>query len=114
MLSKIFYRASKSTEFRFSWLYFGGPFKKITFIIGVFADKEYNKIIDTIIEFADKIFTVETPDNPRALSSKALAEFVKNNYDVDVSYKKKDYYKVILKNTSNDHTQVILKNNIKK
>ena len=33
------------------------------------------------------------------------------NYDVDVSYKKKDYYKVILKNTSNDHTQVILKNN---
>ena len=60
------------------------PDKKITFIIGVFADKEYNKIIDTIIEFADKIFTVETPDNPRALSSKALAEFVKNNYDVFV------------------------------
>ena len=33
------------------------------------------------------------------------------NYDVDVSYKKKDYYKVVLKNISNDHTQVILKNN---
>lgn len=60
------------------------PEKKITFIIGVFADKEYNKIIDTVIEFADRIYTVETPNNPRALSSKALAEFVKNNYDVFV------------------------------
>ena len=60
------------------------PGKKITFIIGVFADKEYDKIIDSIIEFADKIFTVETPNNPRALSSKALAEFIKNNYDVFV------------------------------
>ena len=32
------------------------------------------------------------------------------NYDVDVSYKKKDYYKVKLTNTSNHHTQIILKN----
>ena len=32
------------------------------------------------------------------------------NYDVDVFYKKKDYYKVILTNKNNDHTQVILKN----
>ena len=46
--------------------------------------KDNSKILDSIIEFSDKIFTVETPDNPRALSSKALAEFVKNNYDVFV------------------------------
>lgn len=32
------------------------------------------------------------------------------NYDVDVSYKKDNYYKVTLTNVSNDHTQVILKN----
>ena len=32
------------------------------------------------------------------------------NYDVLVCYKKDDYYKVKLTNTSNDHTQVILKN----
>lgn len=31
-------------------------------------------------------------------------------YDISVSYKKKDYYKVVLTNTKNDHTQVILKN----
>lgn len=32
------------------------------------------------------------------------------NYDVVVSYKKKDYYKVSLKNTANNHEQIILKN----
>lgn len=33
------------------------------------------------------------------------------NYDVEVSYKKGDFYKVSLTNTANSHTQVILKNN---
>ncbi|MBQ9018856.1 MAG: hypothetical protein IJ097_00915 [Bacilli bacterium] len=33
------------------------------------------------------------------------------NYDIEVSYKKKDYYKVVLTNKQNDHTQIILKNN---
>lgn len=33
------------------------------------------------------------------------------NYDVDVSYKKDDLYKVSLTNTSNNYEQIILKNN---
>ncbi len=32
------------------------------------------------------------------------------NYDVEVAFKEKDYYRVSLTNTSNNHTQVILKN----
>ena len=32
------------------------------------------------------------------------------NYDVEVSYKKDRYYKVVLTNTSNNYTQIILKN----
>ena len=32
------------------------------------------------------------------------------NYNVEVSYKKDHYYKVVLTNTANDYTQVILKN----
>ena len=32
------------------------------------------------------------------------------NYDVEVSYKKGDFYKVSLTNTANNHTQIILKN----
>ena len=31
-------------------------------------------------------------------------------YSVEVSFKEKDNYKVVLTNTSNDHTQVILRN----
>lgn len=33
------------------------------------------------------------------------------NYDINVSYKKDNYYRVTLKNTANEHVQVILKNN---
>ena len=33
------------------------------------------------------------------------------NYKVDVSFKKDDFYKVVLTNVTNNHTQVILKNN---
>ena len=32
------------------------------------------------------------------------------NYDTEVSYKKDNYYKVLLTNKANDHTQIILKN----
>ena len=32
------------------------------------------------------------------------------NYDVEVAFKEKNYYRVTLTNTSNNHTQVILKN----
>jgi len=32
------------------------------------------------------------------------------NYEVNVSYKKDDFYRVSLKNTANDHVQIILKN----
>jgi outer membrane lipoprotein-sorting protein len=33
------------------------------------------------------------------------------NYEVNVSYKKDNFYRVTLKNTANDHIQIILKNN---
>ena len=32
------------------------------------------------------------------------------NYEVETAYKKDDYYKITLTNTSNSHEQVILKN----
>lgn len=56
----------------------------LTFIIGVFADKDYQGILDCCIPYASQVITIETPQNSRALSSKALAEFIKNHYDVCV------------------------------
>lgn len=61
------------------------PEGNLTFVVGFFADKDYKGILELCMPYCGRIFTIETPDNPRALSSKALAEFIKNNYDVVVS-----------------------------
>ncbi|MDD2958183.1 MAG: bifunctional folylpolyglutamate synthase/dihydrofolate synthase [Lachnospiraceae bacterium] len=52
------------------------PDKKIYYIFGVFSDKEYDKIIRITAKRAEKIFTVETKENPRALPARLLTEAV--------------------------------------
>jgi dihydrofolate synthase/folylpolyglutamate synthase len=47
--------------------------RRIIYIIGVLADKEYRKILDILAPLAEVIITV-TPNNKRALSSKELAK----------------------------------------
>lgn len=46
--------------------------KRIAFIMGVLADKDYSKEIKIVALLAKKIFTI-TPDNKRALNGEALA-----------------------------------------
>lgn len=43
----------------------------ITYIIGVLADKEYEKILQILLPYARRVYTV-TPDNPRALLGEKL------------------------------------------
>ncbi len=50
--------------------------KKIIYIMGMFRDKEYEKVIELTAPHASWIITVATPGNPRALSSLELAEAV--------------------------------------
>ena len=50
--------------------YFEG--KPVLLLTGVMADKAYGEMIDTLLPFVKKVFTV-TPDNPRALSADSLA-----------------------------------------
>lgn len=58
----------------------------LTFIVGVFADKDYKTILEYVMPMARLVYTVSTPDNSRALSSKTLAEYIKKYYDVmDIS-----------------------------
>lgn len=52
--------------------YFKG--KRLIYIMGVFADKEYEIVLEKTAHFAEKIFTIETPDNPRALPAEELAK----------------------------------------
>lgn len=54
--------------------YFGD--KKIYYIFGVFKDKDYEKIIEITAPLAEHIITIETPQNPRALSAELLKQSV--------------------------------------
>ncbi len=50
-------------------------------ILGVFADKQYEKVVATLAGTASRILTVETPDNPRALPAKELAKCARKYHD---------------------------------
>lgn len=65
-------------------LYF--PEKRKVFIIGVLADKEYDYMMSILAPLAEKIITIMTPNNPRALSAEALAEDIqKYNRNVETA-----------------------------
>lgn len=50
--------------------------KPLIFIMGVFADKEYEKVIASTADLASFIIAVSTPNNNRALPAKTLAEAI--------------------------------------
>ncbi len=54
--------------------YLGG--KRLIYIMGVLADKEYEAVIRQTARYASEIITVMTPDNVRALPAEKLAEAV--------------------------------------
>jgi len=62
-------------------LYF--PEKRKIFIVGVLADKEYDYMMSILTPMADKVVTIMTPNNPRALAAEELAEDVRK-YNVNV------------------------------
>lgn len=47
--------------------------RRVVYIIGVFADKEYEKLLQIMLPSAAQVFTV-TPGHPRALDGKKLAQ----------------------------------------
>ena len=49
--------------------------KKLTFIFGVMADKDYPDMLDQILPMAKEVLCV-TPDNPRALPADELAKII--------------------------------------
>ena len=53
------------------------PNKKITFIVGVLADKDFNEMFDLIKPIASKVYTIK-PDNIRAMDSRLLCEMLVN------------------------------------
>ncbi|MGN0341207.1 MAG: bifunctional folylpolyglutamate synthase/dihydrofolate synthase [Roseburia sp.] len=53
---------------------------RITYIIGVLADKEYEKILRIMLPLAHRVYTV-TPQNPRALPAEKLAQVAGQYHD---------------------------------
>lgn len=58
--------------------YFAG--RRIYYIFGVFSDKEYDKIIAIMADRAQRIYTVQAKDNPRALDAGALARILRKSH----------------------------------
>ena len=56
------------------------PDEKIVFLMGVLADKEYDKMLRYLLPHA-KAFVCLTPDNPRALPAEKLAEIIRKSAD---------------------------------
>ncbi|MEE0954511.1 MAG: folylpolyglutamate synthase/dihydrofolate synthase family protein [Eubacterium sp.] len=54
------------------------PGRKMVYVMGVFADKDYRSVIRITMNKALAVYTVETPDNPRALPSAELAEAIRD------------------------------------
>lgn len=52
------------------------PDKRLIYIMGVLADKEYDVVIEKTAAYASEIITVMTPDNVRALPAEDLARAV--------------------------------------
>lgn len=57
--------------------------KRLIYIMGMFRDKDYDSVIQKTVPFADKILTIQTPGNPRALPAEELAQAV-SKYHSDV------------------------------
>lgn len=58
--------------------------KKIIFLMGVFKDKEYEKIVKETASLASQIITFTIPDNERALSAMELA-YTARDYNENVT-----------------------------
>ncbi|MBQ8488760.1 MAG: bifunctional folylpolyglutamate synthase/dihydrofolate synthase [Pseudobutyrivibrio sp.] len=52
------------------------PGKKITFVLGILADKEVDIILDTLLPIADRCYTLAVP-NPRTMPPEKLAEMIR-------------------------------------
>ena len=53
---------------------------QLTYIIGVLADKEHEKMLKLLLPRAEAVYTI-TPNNPRALDGRELAEEAAKMHD---------------------------------
>ena len=60
------------------------PGKKLIYLMGVFRDKEYEKIVELMLPYAKRVYTVDLPDENRSLDANVLAETILQTADETV------------------------------
>ncbi|SEA83765.1 dihydrofolate synthase / folylpolyglutamate synthase [Pseudobutyrivibrio sp. ACV-2] len=71
------------------------PGKKITFVLGILADKEVDIILDALIPIAKKCYTVAVP-NPRSMEPEKLADMIRaRGVDSEALNEQSDLHKII-------------------
>ncbi len=82
--------------------------ERIIYIMGVFADKEYHKMIRILAPTMKKCYTVES-DNPRALSSEALASKLREaGVEAEGIGDVRRAIDIVRNNSENDSTPVVV------
>ena len=88
-------------------LYFND--KKYIYVFGVFSDKEYEEIINITAKRAEHIITVQTPNNPRALSAEELRdEVIKVNKSCEASETIDEAVRKAIKMTREDKERILV------
>ena len=78
------------------------PGKKITFLLGILADKEVDIILDELMPIADKCYVTSVP-NPRTMVPDDLAKMIESR-GVKATVLEKDYP---LEDLCKDETEVL-------
>ena len=52
------------------------PGRKLTFVLGILADKDVERMLDRVVPLARRVYTIR-PDSPRALPAEALADLLR-------------------------------------
>lgn len=79
------------------------PDEKFHFVMGVLADKDYQKMAEQVIPLAERITTV-TPDSSRALRGRELAEYI-SSYGVKAE--NREDFEEILEELSDEERTVV-------
>lgn len=70
------------------------PQKQFIFIMGVFKDKEYEKIVQIMLPLAKKVYTINLPNKDRTLDADLLKQVIEKNWEAtatkEESLKKSD------------------------
>lgn len=82
--------------------------KKITAVMGVFKDKEYQKIVETLAPYLDKAYTVDLPDKERTLSKEELkSELEKNGVNAVIAESMTEAVKKAAENAKNEEAVLV-------